>query len=235
MGVKARVRSRFRQAVLGTVADDLVRRSLPGRPDIVLYPGATVEAGAELEGNNFVGRGALVGAEVRLGFASAIGSAGELAGPVTVGRYCTIGAGFGAYGSDHNVDHLSMYNNARLFDGELKALDVRDPVTIGHGVWAGRNVTVLKGVTVGNGAVLGAGAVVVRDVEPYAIVRGNPAQHHRHRFEADVIERIEALAWWERSPEELEAIKPLFLLDLTADPDAARAALDRAIAELGRS
>jgi acetyltransferase-like isoleucine patch superfamily enzyme len=231
MGLKARLATRFRNAVLATVSADLVRRTPPGRSDVVLHPGAVMEDGAELAGNNLIGRGSLIGGEARLGYATAIGAGSEIAGPVTLGRYCTIGPGFGAYGSDHSMAHLSMYNNARLFDGELKALDVRGPVTIGHGVWAGRNVTVLKGVHVGNGAALAAGAVVTRDVEPYAIVSGNPARHRRHRFPPEVIERIEALRWWERSAEELEVIRPLFLLDLTVDPAASvrqlEAALDR--------
>jgi virginiamycin A acetyltransferase len=234
MGLKAQLAGRFRRAVLSTVSADLVRRSAPGRPDVVLYPGAVVEEGAELAGNNFIGRGSLIGAEVRLGYATAIGTGSELAGPVSLGRYCTIGPGFGAYGSDHALTHLTMYNNSRLFDGELKALDVRDPVAIGHGVWAGRNVTVLKGVTIGNGAALAAGAVVTRDVEPYAIVAGNPARPLRHRFEPELIEKIEALAWWERSAEELEAIKPLFLVDLAADPAASALRLEQALDQLGR-
>jgi acetyltransferase-like isoleucine patch superfamily enzyme len=40
----------------------------------------------------------------------------------------------------------------------------------------GSNATILCGVTVGEGAVVGAGAVVTRDVPPYAIVAGVPAQ-----------------------------------------------------------
>jgi maltose O-acetyltransferase len=48
-------------------------------------------------------------------------------------------------------------------------------VVIGNDVWVGFNATVLKGVTIGDGAIVGAGAVVVRDVEPYAVVAGNPA------------------------------------------------------------
>ena len=36
--------------------------------------------------------------------------------------------------------------------------------------------TILKGVTVGEGAVIAAQSVVVRDVEPYTVVAGNPAR-----------------------------------------------------------
>lgn len=42
--------------------------------------------------------------------------------------------------------------------------------------WIGFNVIILKGVTVGEGAIVGAGSVVTKDVPPYTIVAGNPAQ-----------------------------------------------------------
>jgi len=49
-------------------------------------------------------------------------------------------------------------------------------VHIGDRVWIAYRAIVLPGVTIGEGAVIGAGAVVTRDVEPYAIVAGNPAR-----------------------------------------------------------
>jgi maltose O-acetyltransferase len=49
-------------------------------------------------------------------------------------------------------------------------------VLIGDRVWIGYRAIVLPGVTIGEGAVVGAGAVVSKNVEPYAIVAGNPAR-----------------------------------------------------------
>lgn len=54
--------------------------------------------------------------------------------------------------------------------GEVK------PVYIGNDVWIGQRVTILPGVHVGDGAIIGAGSIVTHDVEPYAIVGGNPAR-----------------------------------------------------------
>jgi serine acetyltransferase len=42
----------------------------------------------------------------------------------------------------------------------------------------------LPGVTIGEGAVVGAGAVVAKDVQPYAIVVGNPARKIGERLSA---------------------------------------------------
>ncbi|MEH2319923.1 acyltransferase [Nostoc sp.] len=50
------------------------------------------------------------------------------------------------------------------------------PVKICNKVWIGFNSIILKGVTIGEGAVVGAGSVVTKDVPPWTIVAGNPAQ-----------------------------------------------------------
>jgi maltose O-acetyltransferase len=42
--------------------------------------------------------------------------------------------------------------------------------------WIGERAIILPGRRVGRGAIVGAGAVVTRDVEPFSIVGGNPAQ-----------------------------------------------------------
>ena len=82
------------------------------------------------------------------------------------------------------VDH-----NSHAIDWEGRSHDVADwgagrkdwsavkiaPVMIADKVWIGFGATILKGVKVGEGAVIGAKAVVTRDVPPYAVVAGNPA------------------------------------------------------------
>jgi len=50
------------------------------------------------------------------------------------------------------------------------------PVTIGDYAWLGPRCIILPGVIIGEGAVVAAGAVVSKDVEPYTVVGGVPAQ-----------------------------------------------------------
>jgi len=49
-------------------------------------------------------------------------------------------------------------------------------VTIGNRVWIGYRALILPSVKIGEGAVVGACAVVTKDVEPFAIMAGNPAR-----------------------------------------------------------
>lgn len=50
------------------------------------------------------------------------------------------------------------------------------PVIIEDDVWIGARVIILPGRRIGKGAIIGAGAVVTKDIEPFSIVGGNPAE-----------------------------------------------------------
>lgn len=68
---------------------------------------------------------------------------------------------------------------------------------VGNDVWIGMDATIMPGVTIGDGAIIGSRAVVTRDVEPYTIVGGNPAQPIRKRFDTQTIERLLEIRWWD--------------------------------------
>lgn len=52
------------------------------------------------------------------------------------------------------------------------------PTLVKRGASIGANATIVCGITIGEYAFIGAGSVVTKDVPPYALVYGNPAQQH---------------------------------------------------------
>lgn len=76
-------------------------------------------------------------------------------------------------------------------------VEVFKRTTIGNDVWIGHAAVIRTGVTIGHGAVIGSGAVVTKDVPPYAIVGGIPAQIIRYRFDEQTIDRLIRSQWWE--------------------------------------
>ena len=59
---------------------------------------------------------------------------------------------------------------------------LRLPIEIGAQAWICADAFIGPDCTIGEGAIVGAGSVVVRDVPPWQIVAGNPAQLIRARF-----------------------------------------------------
>jgi acetyltransferase-like isoleucine patch superfamily enzyme len=125
---------------------------------------------------------------------------------VDIGRYCSIGDGV-AILSNHPTDRLSThpFTYESIFSGEYSAnaptllpFDAKLPRTqIGHDVWIGSNVKLLSGITIGEGCIIGAGSVVTKSISPFSIVGGVPAKLIRMRFDAHLIERIQAIRWWQ--------------------------------------
>jgi putative colanic acid biosynthesis acetyltransferase WcaF len=56
------------------------------------------------------------------------------------------------------------------------------PITIGDGAWVAAKSTVGPGVTVGEGAVLGLGSTASKDLDPWCIYSGAPAEFVKKRI-----------------------------------------------------
>lgn len=83
-------------------------------------------------------------------------------------------------------DNVSIAGEVRMYtmQHDIDDPDFREvgaPVVIDDYVVIGTRVTILPGVHVGKGAVVASGAVVTRDVAPYTVVGGVPAQFIRNR------------------------------------------------------
>ena len=122
-----------------------------------------------------------------------------------IGKFCSIacGAKFLFTSGNHALRSLSPYTFPIFFDEwGLDAADIRNAwdnkgdIVIGNDVWIGYEAVILSGVKIGDGAIIGTRAVVTKDVPPYTIVGGVPARPIRRRFDDAVIDRLEALRWW---------------------------------------
>ena len=87
--------------------------------------------------------------------------------------------------------------------------DIEKDVVVEEDVWIGANVVLLSGVGVGRGSTIAAGSVVTKDVPPYSIVGGVPAQVIKFYWPIDTILEHEAKCYSENerySKEQLEEI-----------------------------
>lgn len=119
-----------------------------------------------------------------------------------IGKFCAIGSDvkFIMNGGNHRTDWLTNYP----FPIFGKAWEVAMPeswpnkgdTVIGNDVWIGYGATIMPGVHIGDGAIVAAASVVTRDVPPYSIVGGNPAQVIRKRFANQVIQELLEIQWW---------------------------------------
>jgi len=124
----------------------------------------------------------------------------------TIGKFVNIAANVRIGPTDHPMDRASLHHflyRSDLYwpdeapDAAFFERRVARRVMIGHDVWIGHGAIIRPEVTIGHGAVIGAGAVVTRDVAPYTIVVGVPAEKLRRRFPKQIARRLMELAWWD--------------------------------------
>lgn len=117
-----------------------------------------------------------------------------------VGSYSNIAANCKIGLRDHVYEnfHISdiTYKREHILPNGLRELDGYW-VKIGSDVWICQDVIITRGVEIGDGAVVAAGSVVTKSVPPYAVVGGNPAKFIKWRFSADVIDKLEAIRWFD--------------------------------------
>ena len=180
---------------------------------VVFKKGCSLSMSSTCEGKNMIQQGVSI-QDSSIGRGTFIGSNSQLHG-TSIGRYCSIGPRFNIIVGRHPTHtfvstHPAFYSTLKqsgftyVKEQRYKELHYADEinkryVVIGHDVWIGADVRIVDGVTIGDGAVIGANSLVLKDVEPYAVVAGNPAKVIRYRFDPDEIELLLKLRWWDQS------------------------------------
>ena len=122
-----------------------------------------------------------------------------------IGSFCSIGSNCEVYvGGNHHTDYITTYPfghmNTHVFNSikgkDYPASKTKGDVRIGNDVWIGANVVIMSGVNIGDGAVIANNSHVVKNVEPYTIVGGNPAKHIKFRFTKEQTEALLQIQWW---------------------------------------
>lgn len=127
-----------------------------------------------------------------------------------IGKFCMIASDvkFIMNGANHLSDSVSAYPFAIFGNGWESAMEGRSypnkgDLVIGNDVWIGYNATLMAGITVHDGAIIAANSTVTKDVEPYAIVGGNPASVIRKRFSVEKIRELLSIKWWDWNIEKI--------------------------------
>lgn len=141
----------------------------------------------------------------------------EGADRLVIGSFCSIGSGAAfimAGNQGHRNEWISTFPfffmpEVPEFENAANGYLPAGDTVIGNDVWIGSEAIIMPGVTVGDGAVIGTRALVTKNVEPYAIVGGNPAKTIRKRFDDDSIAMLLEMKWWDWPAERLKAAMPL--------------------------
>ncbi|MQA53677.1 type B chloramphenicol O-acetyltransferase [Pseudomonas piscis] len=134
-----------------------------------------------------------------------------------VGSFCSIGSGAAfimAGNQGHRNEWISTFpfywmSEEPAFAGAQNGYEGAGDTVIGNDVWIGSEAVIMPGIKVGDGAVIGTRALVTRDVEPYAIIGGNPAKTIRKRFDERTVQMLLEMKWWDWPIDQLQAVMPL--------------------------
>jgi len=166
---------------------------------IVGYPSArmngralAIGADARVRGGTVLYHGSVIGARLQTGHNVVIREECTIGDDVSVWSNsvvdygCRIGNRVKIHANCYVAQFTEIEDDAFLapgvtiandfYPGQPSSAQMMSGPSIGAGAQIGVNVTILPFVRIGPGSLIGAGAVVVRDVPPYRVAYGNPAE-----------------------------------------------------------
>ena len=151
-----------------------------------------------------------------------------------IGKYCSIAENVTIFNEDQHrtKSEKKRVNNypTEGFDKSQKGTYKINRLIIGNDVWIGKNAVIFPGITIGDGAILGAYSVVAKDIPPYAVVVGNPAQIKRIRFTEKQVWELEKIQWWNWDLEKIRQVSPyMYDVDMFIEYTKRVAKIDKTI------
>lgn len=99
-------------------------------------------------------------------------------GKIKIGNHVMFGPGVNIHGGNHKIREIGC-----LLDSvSEKKVGDDGIIEIEDDCWIGANAMILSGVKIGRGSVIGGGSIVTKDIPPYSIYTGTPANKLRARF-----------------------------------------------------
>jgi acetyltransferase-like isoleucine patch superfamily enzyme len=152
-------------------------------PRLAIGRDAQIRSGTVVYEGSTIGDGLETGHHVVIREENVIGDGLRVWNHSTVDYGCRIGQNVRIHCNVYVCQYTVIEDDAFLAPGVITTNDphpvctrcMRGPV-IGKGARIGAAAVLGPGVRIGAHALVGAGSVVVRDVAPYAVVRGNPAR-----------------------------------------------------------
>jgi len=137
---------------------------------------------------------------------------------INIGSFTSIGdfvKVFLGNGYGHDASFVSTYPFGYIHQNVFENVsnnskNTNGAVNIGSDVWIGYNTTIMSGVTIGDGAVIAANSHIIKNVEPYSIVGGNPAKHIKYRFSSEQIEKLLQIKWWDWDDDKINSYTSFF-------------------------
>ena len=135
---------------------------------------------------------------------------------LVVGNFCSIAVNVKIYlGGNHRIDWVTTYPFGHINQSTFNSFNgvghpsTKGDVIIGNDVWIGNNVTIMSGVTIGDGVIIANNSHVIKNIEPYSLVGGNPAKLINYRFTAEQIEKLLQIKWWYLDDKKINKFTPL--------------------------
>jgi acetyltransferase-like isoleucine patch superfamily enzyme len=133
-----------------------------------------------------------------------------------IGNFCSIAGNVNIYlGGNHRTDWVTTFPFGHIHQNVFNSFNglghpsTKGDVIIGNDVWIGADVTIMSGVKIGDGAVIANNSHVVKNIEPYSLVGGNPAKLIKYRFTAEQIEKLLEIKWWNWDDRKINKLIPL--------------------------